>query len=426
MLEDLGYSREEVLHRLRYQRPGSSFRSGYAYTNFGLTEGGLAAAKSAGKEWEDVSEEKLYGPLGMSSTSSRFKDFVARENRALGHVEVDGKWVHKLQRNPDAQSPAGGVSSSVDDMAKWMRLQLAGGKFEGKEIVKADALAQTHHPHMLTGFSPLDGLPGFYGLGWNVSYDEEGRLRLSHSGAFELGAATVVALVPSEALGIVVLTNAFPLGVAEGLASTFLDYALHGKPTQNWLELYKQGFAQGVQAEKSRLGNYTKPPASPALPSAKSSYLGSYRNEYFGEICIVDNMANSRSSWTEKDDLPDEALDPRTFTYQMQGELVKALPESPSQWRPKETRVGFSSTTSISTAPESLTAERTKASNPSGSAKPTRASRAPKSRPQKGQPEFTCTCKLALAPYAWFDPILEWYTPPSEFSHGTYFGLGDC
>src|SRR5882724_6819777 len=31
--------------------------------------------------------------------------------------------------------------------------------------------------------------------------------------------------------------------------------------------------------------------------------------------------------------------------------------------------------------------------------------------------------KLALAPHAWFDPLLEWYTPPSDFSHGTYFGL---
>jgi hypothetical protein len=31
--------------------------------------------------------------------------------------------------------------------------------------------------------------------------------------------------------------------------------------------------------------------------------------------------------------------------------------------------------------------------------------------------------KLALAPHGWFDPVLEWYTPPSDFSHGTYFGL---
>ena len=30
---------------------------------------------------------------------------------------------------------------------------------------------------------------------------------------------------------------------------------------------------------------------------------------------------------------------------------------------------------------------------------------------------------LALAPHAWFEPLIEWYTPPSDFSHGTYFGL---
>ena len=31
--------------------------------------------------------------------------------------------------------------------------------------------------------------------------------------------------------------------------------------------------------------------------------------------------------------------------------------------------------------------------------------------------------KLALARHSWFDPVLEWCTPPSDFSHGTYFGL---
>jgi hypothetical protein len=55
--------------------------------------------------------------------------------------------------------------------------------------VHENALAETHHPHILRGFSPLDGLPNFYGLGMNVSYDQQGRLRLNHSGAFALGAA---------------------------------------------------------------------------------------------------------------------------------------------------------------------------------------------------------------------------------------------
>src|SRR2546425_8901171 len=135
LLEDLGFTRAEILHRLRYQHPASSFRSHYAYTNFGMTEGGIAAAKAYGLEWEQAAEEKLFKPLGMSSTSSRYANFVTRTNKALGHVLVDGKWVQKFKRDPDAQSPTGGVSSSVNDLAKWLRLQLANGKFEGKQIV---------------------------------------------------------------------------------------------------------------------------------------------------------------------------------------------------------------------------------------------------------------------------------------------------
>ena len=73
LVEDLGFFREEILRRLRYLKPDTSFRSGYAYTNFGMTEGAVAAAKPAGKDWEEVSEEKLYKPLGMTSTSSRYK-----------------------------------------------------------------------------------------------------------------------------------------------------------------------------------------------------------------------------------------------------------------------------------------------------------------------------------------------------------------
>src|SRR5205823_5967239 len=130
LLEDLGFTRAEILFRLRYQHPASSFRSHYAYTNFGMTEGGIAAAKAYGLEWEDAVKQKLYNPLGMPSTSSRYADFTARRNKALGHVLVDGKWVQKFKRNPDAQSPTGGVSSSVNDLTKWMRLQLANGKFE--------------------------------------------------------------------------------------------------------------------------------------------------------------------------------------------------------------------------------------------------------------------------------------------------------
>jgi CubicO group peptidase (beta-lactamase class C family) len=213
------------------------------------------------------------------------------------------------------------VSSSVNDLAKWVRLQLAGGKFNGKEIVNEKALMETRHPHMFTGFSPLNGLPGFYGLGWNVNYDQEGRLRLSHSGGFDLGAATNVVLVPSENLGVVVLTNASPFGVAEGLASTFVDYALYGKSTQDWFAVYEKAFSQMLQAEASQVGNYSERPTSPAPAAANPAYLGTYSNDFFGEIAVIEKedglaivqgpkkMTFSMTHW-----------DRDTFTYETEGE----------------------------------------------------------------------------------------------------------
>ena len=288
LLEDLEFTRAEILHRLRYQHPESSFRSHYAYTNFGMTEGGIAAAKAYGLEWEQASEQKLYRPLGMTSTSSRYADFVARPNKALGHVLVDGKWMQKFKRDPDTESPAGGVSSSVSDLAKWMRLQLANGKFGGKQIVNEKALAETHHPHMLTGFSPFTGLPSFYGLGWNVSYDQEGRVHLNHSGAFALGAATHVNLVPGEQLGIVVLSNAYPLGIAEALGTTFLDIALYGKPTQDWLVIFKQLFSNPAAIGTVLGFDYSKSPAAPTPALKNDAYIGRYANDFFGDISIIE------------------------------------------------------------------------------------------------------------------------------------------
>jgi CubicO group peptidase (beta-lactamase class C family) len=321
LLEDLDFTRAEILYRLRYQHPDSSFRSHYAYTNFGITEGGVAAAKAYGLDWEKASEEKLYRPLGMTSTSSRYADFVARRNKAPGYVLVNGKWMQKFRRDPDAQSPAGGASSSVNDVAKWMRLQLANGKFDGKQIVDEKALLETHHPHMLTGFSPFTGLPSFYGLGWNASYDEQGRLHLNHSGAFALGAATHVNLVPAEQLGIVVLTNAYPIGIAEALGMTFMDTVLYGKPTQDWIALFKKIFSDPAAVGTILGFDYSKPPAWPAPALKSSAYVGRFTNDYFGEISIVEKDGGlAIVEGPRNKTFPMQHYDHDTFTYETEGE----------------------------------------------------------------------------------------------------------
>ncbi|MDX8502042.1 serine hydrolase [Mesorhizobium sp. VK4C] len=285
-LEGIGYDRAEILRRLRFVPPSSSFRAGYSYSNFGLTEGAVAAARPTGKSWEEVAEGKLYRPLGMASTSSRHADFVKHANRAALHIKVDGAWAAKIERDPDAQAPAGGVTSTARDLSQWVRLVLGDGVYAGKPLIAADALAQTHVPLMTRGKNPVSGGESFYGLGWNVEFGRHG-LSWGHAGAFSVGARTLVTIFPKEKLGIVILANAFPTGVPEGLSDSFADLVFDGKVEKDWIKawdaIYAGIFGPAVEAAKA---TYAARP-SPARPAAPASaYTGRYANDFIGDAAV--------------------------------------------------------------------------------------------------------------------------------------------
>ena len=121
-----------------------------------------------------------------------------------------------------------------------------------------------------------------------MNYDDDGRVRLGHSGAFDLGAATAVTLLPAESLGIVVLTNAAPIGVPEAVSASFFDLVLKGKIEKDWLAVFGPIFAALAKPAYGTATDDTKPPAlkSPPLPS--ETYLGTYRNDYFGDLEVVE------------------------------------------------------------------------------------------------------------------------------------------
>jgi CubicO group peptidase (beta-lactamase class C family) len=283
ILEDVGYGREEIIGRLRFL-PLAPFRATYAYTNFGLTAAAEAAARAQGIPWETLTRELLYAPLGMDSTSSRFADYDAAPNRAIGHVRQDGAWgVTPEIRRPDAQSPAGGVSSSVADMAQWMRLVLDSGRRDGEPIIGSEAFARIYAPNLASShLSSPSSRPSFYGLGLGVNLDSAGRVRWSHSGAFLLGAATTVAMLPSESLGILVLTNGQPVGVPEGIAAAFLELVETGKVQHDWLGLYAELMA-GFYAWDAGFGGAA---ADPAPARAPETYVGRYANPFYGPAAV--------------------------------------------------------------------------------------------------------------------------------------------
>lgn len=305
-LEDLGYGRTDILQRLRLVAldPCGS----YAYTNFGLTAAAQAMALAHGMTWEALCEAALYQPLGMTATSSRHGDFMARANRAWGHVPQDSSFVaygafparylvQQPPRQPDAQSPAGGVSASAADMARWMLLVLGQGRWQGRQVADADALrrAMTARPG------------GAYGYGFNVGPDPWGEASVSHSGAFLLGAHTAFLLWPGAGLGISVLTNAQPRGVAEAIALRFAEQAW-GRPDdgRDWL-VAMQGKMRDLYQPLGRLAGQV-PPGTPGPSQALACYAGCYENSYYGP---------ARVSLNDTGDALDLVIGPAALRYRL-------------------------------------------------------------------------------------------------------------
>ncbi|CPR11551.1 penicillin binding protein [Mycobacterium bohemicum DSM 44277] len=298
-LEDLGYDRHQSLERLKYL-PLAPFRISYAYTNFGVTAAAEAVAAAAHTPWEELSDEVLYRPLGMASTSSRFADFAARPNHAVNHVRVGDRWEPRFQRDADAQTPAGGVSSSVNDMARWLGMLLGNGTFDGHRISSPEALlpANTAQVISVPAQTPK-ARSGFYGHGFNVSVSSSGRTQYSHSGAFSLGAATNFVVMPSEDLGIVALTNAAPIGVPETLTAEFMDLLQYGQIREDWSKLYQQAFGWMNNPEGSLVGK--QPPANPAPPRPLTDYAGVYNNDYWGPATVAERDGTLQLKMGPKD-----------------------------------------------------------------------------------------------------------------------------
>jgi CubicO group peptidase (beta-lactamase class C family) len=287
LIEDIGYDRTYVLDHLAKQ-PLAPFRDNYDYANFSITAGAEATANAAGTDWATMSENDIYKPLGMTSTSSRNSDFLAQTDRATMHAYENGKFQALYQRNPDPESPAGGVSSNAVDMAKWMSMIIGNGTYKGTEVISPEALTPMITPEQLRGTpASSSARAGFYGYGIEVGVQPGGRTILSHSGGFSQGAATNMRILPSAGVGIIVLTNGPPQGIPEALTQQFMDLVQFGHITQDWLPGYYKISNPTNDPEGDLVGK--KPPTSATPAAAPAAYTGTYHNDTYGTLTVSES-----------------------------------------------------------------------------------------------------------------------------------------
>ena len=127
------YTRDEIIYKLRFMKPQSSFRSRYAYDNLLYMTAGQIIPAVTGTSWDDYMRQHIFEPLGMNHSNVSSKDFKPGDDYASPHSRVDGKLQVIPLEDLDNVGPAGSINSCAADMAKWVQVQLNRGKFSDRD-----------------------------------------------------------------------------------------------------------------------------------------------------------------------------------------------------------------------------------------------------------------------------------------------------
>ncbi len=287
------YTRQDIARRLRDIRPATSFRSAYAYDNVLYLVAGEVIAAVSGTSWEDFVSTRILAKVGMAGTNVRHSSAAAGGNVATTHAPIDGKVRPIAPFDSDNTNPAGGINSSADDMARWLRVQLSGGRLpDGSRLIsEASARQLTTIVTPMPFGDPPKELPPLtmnfrgYALGFEVR-DYRGHKAVMHTGGLP-GYVSRVAMIPDANVGVVVLTNQESEEAFDAIAWHVIDHYL-GAPAFDWIA----GFAALRQrldasaAEQERRAAAARDASSrPSLPLER--YAGTYRDAWYGDITIA-------------------------------------------------------------------------------------------------------------------------------------------
>lgn len=286
---ETNYSTDEILRRVRYLKPTSSFRSRYGYQNLMFTAAGRIVEKVSGKSWGDFVRERILTPLGMTRTTASVKDL--KDNYSMPHNESGGSLRVLHVGNVDAAAAAAGLNSSVREIAAWLRLQLGRGTFEGKKIFSRERSAEMWSAVTPLGVAPFPAenaptrLFSAVGMGWFLN-DYRGRKMVSHTGGLD-GMLSQTAMLPEENLGLVVLTNS-EAGAYSPIVNKILDVFLEAAPKRDWsaerLERIKQNKTREAEEDKKLIAARA-PNTKPSL--ALADYAGTYSGEMYGDATVT-------------------------------------------------------------------------------------------------------------------------------------------
>ena len=281
-------TRDQLVARLRYLEPSKPIRSTYQYNNLMFVTAGYLAGQVAGTSWEELVQQRILAPLGMSNTRFSSQDARKSSDYALPYRKnrkTDVVSEIEFSRWGDV-GPAGAINSCIDDMARYLLLHVNQGNVEGKQLLGKNNAEQMQSPQMVIQRSPLFGelSEAAYGMGFLIE-TYRGHKQVSHGGSLD-GFSLQLSFLPKDGIGVVVLTNLDGTYLRD-LVPYYVYDRLLGLDSIDWvqrfLEIERKAKDQELVAEKK---GYTGQKSGTRPSHEMHEYEGEFEHPGYGKISI--------------------------------------------------------------------------------------------------------------------------------------------
>lgn len=280
-------NREQIYHRLPFFEFSRDLRVRFQYNNLMYMTAGYLGGQISKSSWEELVKNALFTPLGMTRSNFSVAAMHADSNYSQAYELNTKREVVRIEHMAlDAGGPAGAINSSVDEMARYLRMMLAGGMFEGKRVLLEADVQAMMQPQMPIGKDLFSDFFGFRNYGMGLFVQTYRGIEIAHHGGNIDGVSALLVLVPSKKIGVVVLANRSGTRLRDALPFEIIDRLL-GLESSGLLARHRQleekGFA-GEDAAKAAGATDRKLNTKPARPL--DEYAAEYLHPGYGPMKV--------------------------------------------------------------------------------------------------------------------------------------------
>ncbi len=281
---------ESTMALLGTMQPTSRFGELFQYSNLMAAAAGYTGAHvihpdmELGAAYDSAMQSYVFDRLGMKDTTFKMKRAFSSNHAGSHAPDADGKTARAMTAINDAvipARPAGGAWSSVNDMLKYVSMELAEGKLpDGTTYISKEPLLERRAPQVSIGKDVT------YGMGLMV--DTTYGVPVVHHGGDLVGYHSDMMWLPQQNVGLVILTNADPGWLLrDRIRRKLLELLFDGHPeAEALLNADAKNFYADLAAERKLM-------TIPAVANESAKLAKHYANASLGEITVSTSGAST-------------------------------------------------------------------------------------------------------------------------------------